>query len=91
MVTNGKRKGTVQFVLRPAGGAKEVCLAGDFNDWEPQAMKRQKDGRFMLDVKLPAGSYEYRFIADGHWLTDPDHSHWTPNPFGSFNSVAQVV
>jgi len=90
MFGNGKKKGLVEFSVKPAAGATGVGLAGDFNGWEPAAMKKQKDGRFALSVKLPPGSYEYRFVVDDHWTTDPDHSHWAPNPYGSFNSVAKV-
>ena len=90
MFSNGKKQGEVQFALTPAAGAAEVCLAGDFNAWEPRAMRRQKDGRFAMTLRLPPGSYEYRFVVDGHWMTDPDHNHWAPNPYGSFNSVAKI-
>ena len=90
MVEKGKKKGTVRFTQRPPAGSEKVLLAGDFNGWEPARMKKQQDGLFALDVRLPAGSYEYRFIVDGRWQTDLDHSQWKPNPFGSFNSVAIV-
>lgn len=90
MFEKGKKQGMVQFSVKPAAGAKNVLLAGDFNGWEPKAMKKQTDGRFAASIMLPPGNYEYRLVVDGHWMTDPDHSHWAPNPFGSFNSVAKI-
>jgi 1,4-alpha-glucan branching enzyme len=90
MYEKGRKKGIMQFSVTVTNGAKEVAIAGDFTSWKPLAMKKQKSGRFAVTVELPPGVYEYRFLADGEWLSDPDHSHWAPNPFGTFNSVAQV-
>ena len=90
MFAKGIKKGTIQFTLTPGGAATKVELAGDFTSWKPRAMKKQKNGTFAAAVALPAGAYEYRFVVDGKWIADPDHSHWAPNPFGSFNSVAKV-
>jgi 1,4-alpha-glucan branching enzyme len=90
MYEKGRKKGTMQFSVALTNGAEEVTLVGDFTSWKPLAMKKQKNGRFMATVPLPTGVYEYRFVADGEWLSDPDHSHLVPNPFGTLNSVAQV-
>lgn len=90
MFAKGRKKGTTEFSVAPAAGAKQVCLVGDFTSWNPLVMKKQKSGRHSLTVALQPGVYEYRFIVDGQWLVDPDHNHWAPNPYGSFNSVAQV-
>ena len=90
MYANGRKKGTMQFSVAVPNGAKEVAVAGDFTSWKPLALKKQKNGCFAVTTALPAGVYEYRFIVDGQWMSDPDHSHWAPNPFGTFNSVAQV-
>jgi 1,4-alpha-glucan branching enzyme len=90
MYQKGRKKGTTEFSVSPANGAAEVAVAGDFSSWQPLAMKKQKTGRFTVAAALPPGVYEYRFLVDGKWLTDPDHSHRAPNPYGSFNSVAQI-
>ena len=90
MYTKGKRKGTIRFSIMPAAGAREVSLAGSFNDWKPAPMKKQKDGRFALDVKLAAGACEYKFLVDGAWVVDPDHNNQAPNPHGSYNSAAKI-
>lgn len=86
----GRKKGTIEFSLTPNPGATRVSVAGDFSSWKPMAMKNGSKGRFAATMALPPGVYEYRFIVDGEWMSDPDHSDWTPNPCGSFNSVAQV-
>src|SRR5437868_1933114 len=79
----------LQFV---GTNAKDVCIAGSFNQWNPEAtpMVSLGDGRWAKELTLPAGRYEYRFVVDGEWVTDPNASETAPNPFGSTNSVLQV-
>ncbi|MCK4276820.1 MAG: isoamylase early set domain-containing protein [Phycisphaerae bacterium] len=90
MFTNGRKKGTVRFSINATGGAKRAQLVGDFNGWNTQTMRKQKNGGFAATVSLPAGSYEYRFILDGQWMQDPDNGALAMNPYGGFNSVAVV-
>jgi hypothetical protein len=33
-------------------------------------MSRSRDGNWTAKVKLPAGSYRFRYRADGQWFTD---------------------
>ena len=89
MYAKGQKKGTVRFAVKPAD-AKEVALAGSFNGWKPEPMKKQKDGKFSVVVDLPSGTYEYKFVVDGRWIVDPDTNTWAMNPYGSFNSIAQI-
>ena len=57
-----------------AADAQEVCVVGDFNGWDTQAlpMKRDKKGNFTAQITLPVGGVQrFRYIADKtHWLTD---------------------
>lgn len=72
--------------------ANRVCIAGSFNDWNPQAtvMVSLGGGKWMKDLMLPPGTYEYRFVVDGKWIPDPNASHSVPNPFGEPNSLLSV-
>jgi 1,4-alpha-glucan branching enzyme len=56
-----------------APGAKQVYLAGDFNDWQPAIapMQRQPDGAWLLQVCLHHGHHQYQFIVDGKPILDP--------------------
>jgi 1,4-alpha-glucan branching enzyme len=90
MLQKAKKKSYMKFSLLPAEGAKAVSLVGDFNNWQPVAMKKQKDGRFAVDVKMAAGTYQYKFIIDGQWAADQENGDVAPNPHGSLNSVAKV-
>lgn len=53
--------------------AKQVHLAGDFNDWDLAAhpMKRQPDGAGLIQVQLTHGHHHSRFLVDGKPMLDP--------------------
>ena len=72
--------------------ASEVYLVGDFNEWSSDGfkMRKFKDGTCKKMVKLPPGRYEYRFVVDGNWYTDPQNNDRCANPFGSENSIKVI-
>jgi len=72
--------------------AMDVCVAGSFNEWQPQAtpMVPLGEGRWAKELTLPDGRYEYRFVVDGKWVSDPNAAESAPNPFGSSNSVITI-
>lgn len=89
MVKKGRKRGTLTFTKRAVDAVSKVSLAGDFTDWQPLAMRRRK-GVCSITVPVRPGTHEYKFIVDGHWQTDPDHSDWTANPYDTLNSVVTV-
>jgi chromosome partitioning protein len=73
--------------------AQSVNLAGDFNNWEPEKTPMQRVGHsgvWQSKLKLPEGTYRYRLVVDGQWQQDPYNESTELNPFGEFNSVAEV-
>ena len=90
MITKGRKKGTIRFALKPSNGVKKVFLAGDFSDWAPVRMRKQKDGRYAITIALSAGTYHYKYQADEDWLLDPDNYATALNPFGTLNSLVEV-
>ncbi len=55
-----------------AKDASEVRLVGDFNKWDPAALKLvKKDGVWETIVTLPPGEYRYAYIVDGSQSPDP--------------------
>jgi 1,4-alpha-glucan branching enzyme len=72
--------------------AKSVFIAGTFNDWRPAAteMVQAGAGRWVKELVLPPGVYEYRLVVDGAWIADPAAAETAPNPFGGLNSVIKV-
>ena len=60
--------------------ARSVALAGDFNDWQGAAMRRDEDGVWSLTVDTAAAYDSYKYIvtgADGRtvWKADPFAFH----------------
>jgi 1,4-alpha-glucan branching enzyme len=79
-------------VVCEAPDAREVNLAGEFNNWcrDSLPMHRNGDGLWRARVKLGPGEHQYRFIVDGNWQDDPRALAYVPNVFGSQNSVLRV-
>lgn len=73
--------------------AREVHLAGTFDDWCPTTlpMFRMENGIWIKEVMLAPGEYEYLFVVDGVWKPDPKASASRPNPFGGENSLITVT
>jgi hypothetical protein len=73
--------------------AREVAVAGDFNGWNPEAshLHRGQGGVWVLEVPLSAGRrYEYMFVVDGQWVTDPQAPASADDGFGGKNAVLQL-
>ena len=72
--------------------AREVRVAGSFNDWQTQAtpMVKQPGGKWTAELLLKPGQYEYRLVVDGQWQDDPMAARFVANPFGGLNCVVDV-
>ena len=72
--------------------AKQVCVAGTFNQWKPEAapLAPAGNGRWVGDLAINPGRYEYLFVVDGQWLPDPNAKEAVQNPYGGKNSVLTV-
>lgn len=71
--------------------ARTACVVGTFNNWDTKRNPMQKDATgWKTNVPLAPGRYEYRFVADGQWLSDPNAKESVGNDFGSTNSVLVV-
>jgi len=73
--------------------ATTVCVAGTFNQWQPEAktLRSTGVGQWWKETSLAPGTYEYCFIVDGRWMPDPLARESVPNPFGGRNSVLTVA
>jgi len=75
-----------------APDAKEVILMGDFNNWNSKRhpMKKTGNGLWNETVILAPGKYEYKFLIDGNWETDPSNDQICLNCFGTLNNVLNL-
>ena len=80
-----------EFALS-APEAATVYLVGDFNHWDDgkDKMRKMKDGIHKKSIKLKPGRYEYRFVVDGQWWTDPGNENRCASPYGTDNSVLYI-
>jgi uncharacterized protein YceK len=72
--------------------AVEVYIAGDFNNWNKDSTKMRKDesGVFKAKINIQPGTYQYKYVVDGDWITDPSNPDTTPDSYGGLNSVITV-
>ncbi len=79
------------FRLKGFENAGKVMVAGDFNNWNPEAfaMKKTKDG-WEFPVHLSPGKTRYKFIVDDKWILDPANKLWEQNEYGTGNSVIWI-
>ena len=89
--TRSKRRPTRRRVIFSlhTDKAKEVILMGDFNAWNAKAhpMKKDENGVWKKIVMLTPGRYEYKFLVDGQWRTDPENDQVCFNRFGTRNNI----
>ena len=82
----------VRFHLQ-ARGAHRVSLVGSFNQWSADGIVLDpvSDGAtFAGTVELPPGTYEYMFVVDGQWVTDPAAEERRDDGFGRQNSLLRL-
>jgi len=76
------------FKLKGFANAKNVYLAGDFNNWSPDGFEMTKVGdEWVINQHLAPGKHVYKFVVDGKWIVDPDNPLREPNEFNEENSV----
>jgi 1,4-alpha-glucan branching enzyme len=68
-------------------------VAGEFNGWDTQSlpMKKQREGNWKAEIKVPPGRYEYKYLVDGAWIEDLPGVEKAANQYGTQNFVIQVV
>ncbi len=72
--------------------AKDVFVAGEFNQWNTTAnpMSKSEQGVWTVTIPLKPGKYEYKFVVDGDWKTDPLSTDGPDDGHGGKNSVKVV-
>lgn len=72
--------------------AKEVYLAGEFNNWKLDESSRmeQNNGCWTKRLNLDKGKYRYRFVIDGNWVEDPSNPLTQLNTYGTLDSLLEV-
>jgi chromosome partitioning protein len=85
-------KGEVLITIQMPG-AKDVRVAGDFNEWIPDRKVfsiRDENGLWKKVLRLSPGNYEYRIVVDGQWQEHPENPNIVENGCGGYNSLLTV-
>jgi 1,4-alpha-glucan branching enzyme len=79
------------FRVKGFSQAKQVYLAGDFNNWSQNTLAMQKQGdEWIIPVHLAPGKHRYKLLVDGEWQLDPGNKLWEQNEFGTGNSIIWI-
>lgn len=81
-----------QFVF-VAKDARQVTIAGDFNDWNATSAPMQKlpNGVWSIVLPLAPGRHVYSFVVDGRrWVPDAAAPRAPENDFGAESSIVLV-
>lgn len=80
------------FVLNGFQNARRVALTGNFNDWKPDELLMEPiEGGWRISYILGPGNYQYKFIVDGKWITDPSNPNIISDGKGNLNSFMVVA
>lgn len=81
----------VLFELQGYKDARQVILAGSFNNWnESEPKMRRTESGWRIEIPLVGGKHLYKFIIDGNWITDPANRRIETDIEGNQNSVLFV-
>jgi 1,4-alpha-glucan branching enzyme len=66
----------ITFKLNGHTDAHKVFVAGGFNNWDLDMLPLTKTPTgWVLPYTIAAGNYEYKFVVDGQFITDPANPH----------------
>ena len=80
----------VVFRLKGYANAKEVSVAGSFNNWSASSAKMKRQGdEWIVETIAEPGKHMYKFVIDGQWIIDPANKE-TEMENGYQNSVVVI-
>ena len=85
----------VTFRFQPViSGVKNISVAGTFNDWNDSRNPMtdlDQDGIYEAVVLLRPGTYQYKFVVDGTWITDPEAEAYADEGRGEANALITIT
>jgi len=81
----------ITFNLPGYKNAKQVILAGSFNNWSEDEIKMKKTSEgWTHTIRLSGGKHHYKYIVDGNWILDEVNTVKEYDGKGHINSVCMV-
>lgn len=81
-------KVTFEVPVDQLGKGRDVRVLGNFNDWSWDGGLVMKNGKgtYKADASLPAGHYQFRYLADGwDWKNEEGAEAYTDSGYGTVN------
>jgi Glycogen recognition site of AMP-activated protein kinase len=89
LIFNPRREpgGGITFIFRGTPG-RRVCIAGDFNFWDPfvDTLAETSPGTYRITLRVPAGDHWYYFFTDGRRQLDRLNPETGVDPDGNIVS-----
>ncbi len=83
----------VTFVV-PAKEASNICVAGEFNDWNTEAtvLKKLKNGTFKGTIDLPKDNqFQFKYVVDGRWANETEADGYQWNDYAAGDNSLLVL
>ena len=92
MIIKRKRLGKVQVTFVRPPQDQPLFVAGSFNDWQREPLKKAKDGSLRATVTGdPGETLAFRYVtADGEWFDDEAADAYAENDQGSANGLVEL-
>lgn len=92
VLVKARKKAITVVKFKPVEKSTDVFIAGSFNNWNSGSMRmnRNEAGEFMAELDLQPGKYQYKFVVDGKWITDPGNAEKAADGLGGSNSLLTV-
>ena len=73
--------------------SSRVDLVGSFNGWDlgKYPLVRDENGVWSIQIRLAPGTYEYKYVYDGHFYEPDPEQEQVTNAFGSANNLLIVT
>lgn len=86
------KKRAYRFEYFTDGAPKEVSVKSNFNGWNHKAtpLRFLGAGKWIADLSLEPGLYEYLVVEDGREMLDPNNPDKKDNGLGGYNSTFRV-
>jgi hypothetical protein len=79
------------FRLAGMETARTVVVAGSFNNWNETELRMVRSQKgWYLHMYLREGTHAYKFLVNGHWITDPAAKVTRPDGAGHINSFIGI-
>lgn len=92
MIVKRKRLGKIQVTFVQPPRDEPLFVAGSFNDWQREPLKKAKDGSLRATVSGSVGeTLAFRYVtASGEWFDDEAADGYADNDQGTTNGLVHL-